>query len=248
MDTSRADYYLLWKGRQSGPLSLAVIREKLTAGEINRMHQVGVDGRWVILGEFLDQQDGGPAGVRRRAAEAKRQAEVALREEQMRREHESQPPVQREHPAVVLAPPVGAERTSPLSHLLPKEVSVDVIPLSIEPLAIVPGDTSSVAPLPPGQVAPSYPDPFSQGAPRTCGLAIASLVLAICSLIPYVDLITWIFAIILGHIALVQIKRDPSLTGRGLAIAGLAITYSFLVLGVIAGVIYAFFIGHLIHL
>ena len=70
------EYYLLWKGRQSGPFSLAVIREQLDAGEINRMHQVGVSGRWIVLGEFLEQQDGGPIEARRRAEAAQQQAEA----------------------------------------------------------------------------------------------------------------------------------------------------------------------------
>ena len=58
--------------------------------------------------------------------------------------------------------------------------------------------------------------------PQTSGLAIASL---ICSLIPFF-LITPIVAVVLGHIALSQIKRSAGrLKGGGLAIAGLVLGY-----------------------
>jgi len=45
-------------------------------------------------------------------------------------------------------------------------------------------------------------------------------------------------AIIFGHIALSQIKRDPGLGGRGMAYAGLAITYVLLGGGLIFGILY----------
>jgi Domain of unknown function (DUF4190) len=67
--------------------------------------------------------------------------------------------------------------------------------------------------------------PLAVGVPpratRTSGLAIASLVLGI----------VWIFwlgsglAIIFGHISLAQMKKDPGLSGRGMAIAGLVLGY-----------------------
>ncbi|UCG59667.1 MAG: DUF4190 domain-containing protein [Phycisphaerales bacterium] len=59
-------------------------------------------------------------------------------------------------------------------------------------------------------------------AARTSGLAIASLV---CSLLgPCCSLP----AIICGHVALRKIQRDPALTGRGIALAGLIIGYVIL--------------------
>jgi type II secretory pathway pseudopilin PulG len=57
---------------------------------------------------------------------------------------------------------------------------------------------------------------------QTSGLAIASLV---CSLVPFF-LVTPIVAVVLGHIALSQIKRSAGrLKGSGLAIAGLILGY-----------------------
>ena len=70
---------------------------------------------------------------------------------------------------------------------------------------------------------------------QTSGLAIASLV---CSLVPFL-LLTPIVAVILGHVALSQIKKSAGrLKGSGLAIAGLVLGYcSFiLVLLIIAAI------------
>ena len=53
-----------------------------------------------------------------------------------------------------------------------------------------------------------------------------------CGFIPYVNFISWIFALLLGHIALVQIDRNAALTGRWMAITALAITYFLLLAGI----------------
>lgn len=101
-------------------------------------------------------------------------------------------------------------------------------------------------PPPPGYTpAPGYEQPQQQpygyaqpqGYPQqyaapmatgTNGLAIASLICAF--IIPIVG-------VILGHIALNQIKQTGQ-EGRGLAIAGLAIGYSLIGLGLIIACIY----------
>lgn len=64
---------------------------------------------------------------------------------------------------------------------------------------------------------------------RKSGLAIASLVCGICGLIPIplVGFLLSVLAIVFGGVSLVQIKRNASLTGGGMAIAGL-------VLGIVA--------------
>ncbi len=62
--------------------------------------------------------------------------------------------------------------------------------------------------------------------PQTNGLAIGSL---ICGLLGF-SCLTAIPAVIMGHIALGQIKREPQkFTGSGMAIAGLVFGYFFLV-------------------
>jgi Domain of unknown function (DUF4190) len=60
---------------------------------------------------------------------------------------------------------------------------------------------------------------------RTSVLAIASL---ICSL----TCLGWLPGIICGHLARYKIRRDPKLTGNGLAMAGLIIGYATLILSV----------------
>ena len=66
--------------------------------------------------------------------------------------------------------------------------------------------------------------PSSQPKGGTSGLAIASLVNGIVWIFAF-----WIFALgsilalIFGYVALSQIKKDPSIGGRGMAIAGVVL-------------------------
>lgn len=64
-------------------------------------------------------------------------------------------------------------------------------------------------------------------APRASRLAIASLV---CSLASLVTCIGWIPGIICGHLARSRIRRDSSLKGNDLAMAGLTIGYLCLIM------------------
>ena len=66
---------------------------------------------------------------------------------------------------------------------------------------------------------------------RTSGLAIASLILGLAGVM--CSLLTTIPAIICGHIARAQIKRDESLGGGGVAMAGLVVGYGMSVLTVL---------------
>lgn len=69
---------------------------------------------------------------------------------------------------------------------------------------------------------PMHGNPYQQGPPQgTNGLAIASLILGILSMI--------LFSVILGVIALKQIKQRNQ-NGRGLAIAGIAISGAWVLL------------------
>lgn len=136
-------FRLLWKGRESGPFSLAAIREMLGAGEISRMHQVDFHGRWLVLDEFLAKHAGG---------------------------HPPEP-----------------------AHTFP-------------------------------------PAPAEPGA-HTSRLALAALALSLANFVPYLDFVTWLPALVCGHLALVRMERDPLLTGRWMAVTGLVITYFLLVMG-----------------
>ena len=79
---------------------------------------------------------------------------------------------------------------------------------------------------------PSYPPASAQAygyppygyapAPqRTSGMAVASLVLGLV----WIYWVGSILAVIFGHLALNETKRDPRVGGRGLAVAGLVLGY-----------------------
>ncbi len=63
-------YILDWRGTQRGPWSIAEIETRLEAGEINSLHSIHVDGKWVVLREFLEHE-------RAAAALARKQAQAA---------------------------------------------------------------------------------------------------------------------------------------------------------------------------
>ena len=164
MSSPAASTFLLrWKGAGSGPFSIEEIRELLAAGEISRMHQVQVNGRWKLLDDF--------------------------------RELNAEPARPAEQPA---PPPARPE--------------------NLVPDSTVAGEDSPIFEL--------------SAMTRTSGLAIAALIVSVCGFIPYVNLVSWIFALILGHLALLQIDRNSALSGRWMAITGLAITYFLILFGV----------------
>ena len=85
---------------------------------------------------------------------------------------------------------------------------------------------SPYAPPSVGDDAPQY----LQFIPRTCGLAIASL---ICGILGILCVPVAIAAVVCGHLALSAIsKSDGYLTGRGMAIAGLICGYLIITLNV----------------
>ncbi len=79
------------------------------------------------------------------------------------------------------------------------------------------------------------------GVQRTSGLAIASLV---CSLSSLITCVGWLPGIICGHMAKSRIRRDPSLKGAGLATAGLVIGYLILISEVGSTAIYVWQISN----
>jgi hypothetical protein len=71
-------------------------------------------------------------------------------------------------------------------------------------------------------------------APKTNGMAVASLVLGLVGLPLCFLFVPSILAVVFGIVGLNQIKNDPMQTGRGLAIAGLILGAVMLVLMVLA--------------
>jgi hypothetical protein len=73
---------------------------------------------------------------------------------------------------------------------------------------------------------PGVPSPAAASPrPLTCGLAIASLVLSVATVV--IGPFGYIPGIICGHLARRRIRRNPGLSGKGLATAGLALGYGF---------------------
>lgn len=76
---------------------------------------------------------------------------------------------------------------------------------------------------------PGYTPGYVAPAPRpTSGLAITSLVCGIAGVVLFwavLPIIASIVAVVTGHMALGQLRRQPGLGGRGLAIAGLILGY-----------------------
>jgi hypothetical protein len=72
-------------------------------------------------------------------------------------------------------------------------------------------------------------------APRqTNGLAIASLACSVAGIIPFFFGVSCVVGIILGFVALGQIKRTGRIQrGRGLAIAGIAVGFSLIAIFVL---------------
>ena len=96
---------------------------------------------------------------------------------------------------------------------------------------IVPADVSAPTPIAPTGIStpPDNPPAFTGhtgiAAQKTSGLAIASLV---CSVLSIVTCVGWLPGIICGHLAKSRIRRNSSLKGSGLATAGLFIGYLML--------------------
>ncbi|WP_200894784.1 DUF4190 domain-containing protein, partial [Microbacterium sp. SA39] len=117
-----------------------------------------------------------------------------------------------------------------------------------------------VAPVPPGYAPPQPPqqaayNPYvTSGYPApaarpTSGLAITSLVCGIAGIVLFwavVPMLASIVAVITGHMALGQTKRNPALGGRGMAFAGLITGYvvvALLAFTIVSTVIGAIFFG-----
>lgn len=93
----------------------------------------------------------------------------------------------------------------------------------------------STAPTAPAPGSPSL-DVTPAAPAKVNGLATAAL---ICGILGLCTGLASIGAIILGHIALVQIKKsDGQLTGRGLAIAGLVMGYVWVALEIAVAIFY----------
>jgi len=127
---------------------------------------------------------------------------------------------------------------------LPEWTALSKTPLGAAPSVNVAAPAPAAVPAPAPTAAVAAP-----GATKTSTLAIVSLVLGILGL-PM--LLCWIIglplqiaAIITGHLAVNGIKKDPSTTGKGIALGGLVCGYLGIVLLVLLFVFAIAFGSHL---
>lgn len=72
-------------------------------------------------------------------------------------------------------------------------------------------------------------------AKKTPGLAVASLVLGILSMMgAAVLLVPTVLAIVFGHVSYSKIQKDPSLGGSGIALAGMILGYVSILFGIMS--------------
>lgn len=86
-----------------------------------------------------------------------------------------------------------------------------------------------------GYSEPGYPLGYEYGPPPRSGtntMAVASLVTAVVGFAPYFGGILSIVGIVLGAVALNQIKQTPQ-DGYGLAVAGIVVGVTTLIIGLI---------------
>jgi len=83
--------------------------------------------------------------------------------------------------------------------------------------------------------------------PRTSTLAVVSLIFGILGWLP-VPVIGSVVAIVTGHLARAEIRRDPAVEGDGMAIAGLVLGYAAILVGVFLVALMLLFFGGLVWL
>ena len=100
-------------------------------------------------------------------------------------------------------------------------------------------DPGHQANIPPPVTPFRAPPQFNRPAQQTNGLAIASLALSAGSLIIP---LAWLPGIICGHIARGQIRRNATMSGQGIALAGILVGYGMMAINIlVVGAIIAFF-------
>jgi hypothetical protein len=103
--------------------------------------------------------------------------------------------------------------------------------VAVSQIAPAPG-SSLPAPQPVPVATPGF-DPM-QWVSGQSPLALASVICGVLMILPLIFWVAWIGAIACGYLALQQIKKSPSLRGKNLAIAGIALGGINLVLCVIS--------------
>ncbi|MBP5801959.1 DUF4190 domain-containing protein [Microbacterium maritypicum] len=154
------------------------------------------------------------------------------------------PPPSGEPPRTPPRPPAPA--AFPVVPALPA-YPVQPAPQPTQNQPVPPSYTPTTPPAYAPYGAPVYP---AVPAPRpTSGLAITSLICGIAGVVlvwAIIPVLASIAAVITGHMALGQTRRDPGIGGRGMAIAGLILGYAMIAIAAftLIGIIISFlFVG-----
>lgn len=229
-------YYLRSRGKVLGPFPLERLQTMKSRGQIGRTHQVSTDRQtWVAAGSLPELFAGPPAANDFEPFEQEAANPAAA-------------------PATASYEPSGGPSTPTAAwfyHVRGQQfgpASASELRELLSGGELGPGDMvwregmeswaaiQDVPELRPRTAIASGAGAFD-GVPSTSGLAVASLVLGIISLvIPCVGIVTGLLATIFGGISLGQISRSRGrLAGRGMAITGL-------VTGIIAITLYGAYV------
>lgn len=147
-------------------------------------------------------------------------------------------PVPPQQPAYPTAASVPQPTTAPgYPGAAPQQPSSGY-PGAVPPAPAYPGAVPTTPGYPvAGYAQPSYAQPYGQPYPtpqRSNGLAVASLICGIAGLV-IIPFLASVAAVITGHLGLNQTKRDSTLGGRGMAIAGLVLGYIGIAFSILLG-------------
>jgi hypothetical protein len=195
-----------WKGRVLGSFTLADLRGRLASGEFSRLHRIYVEGTWRPLGEWLDALE---ASHRNAQAGAQAQADRELEAERSRSAALEQ---RLQQAAWQMQQPVHPGQPAPAVAHLPHDPPGNFAPFSGHAIASLVFSSLCAVFLAVAFIL------ISEEMPRWVGMLI------------WLTGISWILGVMFGHVALSEIRRDEQLRGRGLALAGLAVAYSVIVL------------------
>jgi hypothetical protein len=235
------NYTILWKGQQRGPFSKEEVCQMIGNGEVRAVHTILRDGTAVPLEELVPPAPAPTSAVPPHATQSTARPEPG-------KPFVPPPVVPVEPPKAPERLPVWndgeQEKTSPSSPVdpqPPRSFSKPEFPLRSKAGSEL-RPPPPPPPPPPPQTQNSYAHPFQQqptymmpppppgpvqgytqsGPRKTSGLAVASLVLGIVSLLGGAFFVVPpILAVIFGHCALSTCNSDPSVQGQGMARAGL---------------------------
>ena len=207
-----------WRGRQSGPYSVDEIRTLLQSGELSGLHLVMTGGKWITVDEFLATLTPAPPPMPTARP--------------LPRPEPAQPPAETVDETGSF-PAMEPERGRHRSHAAAPGARPFDVPAA-------PEYQQHAAGAPPWAHYGSHP---MMRPERTSGMAVAAFVCALVSIFISVlwpiALVLWLLSLVLGHTAISNCRSDPTLRGKGLAVAAVSISYVVLGLGLAFGVLIA---------